>query len=87
MPFPNATDIVKGNCKIKFCFPEFNGNIKIKLKDKINNQIVYNFQDLDELNKILKKINGQNIWILNSESKTHYRSRYILDIFFLLSLF
>ena len=79
MLLPNASDIVKSNCKMKFCYPNFNGNIKITLKDKLNNLFVHNFQDLNEMNKLFKNSMVRRFESGTLNPKMHYKSRYIFD--------
>ena len=81
MLLPNASHIVKSNCKIKFCFPDVNGNIKITLTDKLNNLFVHNFQDLNELNKIFKKSMVRAFESETLNPKMYYKSRYIFNNF------
>ena len=63
----NVSDIFKSNSKIKFCFTDFNGYIKITLTEKLDNQLVHRFQYLDEFKEIITKINDQDIHLQNSK--------------------
>ena len=45
------------------CFLDFNRNLKITLKEKLDNHFIHRFQDVDELNEITTKIKDQHIHI------------------------
>ena len=63
----NSRAIVKSNSKIKFSFADFNGNIEITLKEKLDNSFVHRFEDVDELSEIITKINDNEVHIQKPE--------------------